>query len=334
MCILAKNEAQTIGRCLGQLAEQSFILSGSAPVSIHVAANGCTDDTVEVALGCSGLFADNSVNLHVHDLHPGGKSRSWNRVIHELTGDAVETFVFIDSDVDLATGTVVADLLQALEDPHIAACTGFPIKDVAVKEHKSIIDRFSLTVSKRTRHVGAVNGSLYVARARVLRSIWLPDQTPAEDGFLNAMISTDGFSRTEDTSVIAAADQPTHSFRAHRPFEFVAHERRMIVGTIINRWIFEYLWSLKLISPAGPMIQQWNATDPDWVENLIRKRAGNANWLIPNAILFYRFSGRAGRPWWKYAAYLPVAAIATLATMPPAFLANRRLKAMGSSATW
>ena len=335
VCILAKDEARSIDRCLRQLAAQSFIREATGQIDIHVVANGCTDDTAEVASGCAGLFSNTRATLHVHDLQPGGKSRSWNRAVHKLTNASVDTFVFVDADISLTDDMVIAGLLATLARDHrLTACTGFPIKDVAVKANKTIIDRFSLIISKRTRHVGAINGSLYVARAKALRTIWLPDQTPGEDGFLNAMIATDGFTSAEDTSVIAAPDRPTHSFQAHGPMDFIGHERRMIVGTMINRWIFEHLWSLRLESPAGPMIKHWNETNPDWVERLIRQRAEKARWLIPNAILFYRFNGRGGRPFWKYAAYLPLAAVATLATVPPAVLANKRLKALGAASTW
>src|SRR3712207_6877832 len=41
---------------------------------------------------------------------------------------------------------------------------------------------FSLAVSAHTRHVGVINGSLYVGKAECLRKIWLPSQTPGEDG--------------------------------------------------------------------------------------------------------------------------------------------------------
>lgn len=335
VCILAKDEARTIDRCLRRLGAQSFIRQASQQIDIHVVANGCTDDTAAVASNGAALFDDTRATLHVHDLRPGGKSRSWNRAVHELTRADADAFVFVDADIKLANDNVIAGLLSVLEsDPRLIACTGFPIKDVAVKAKKTLIDRFSLIVSKRTRHVGAINGSLYVARATALRNIWLPDQTPGEDGFLNAMIATNGFTSAEDTSVIAAPGEPTHSFQAHGPLDYVGHERRMIVGTMINRWIFEHLWSLRLDEPAGPLIKQWNETDPDWVERLIRQRAEKARWLIPNAILFYRFNGRRGRPLWKYAAYLPLAAVATLATVPPAVLANRRLKSLGAAETW
>lgn len=336
VCILAKDERTTLGQSLAQLAKQTFIANESEGVDVHVVANGCTDDTVEIARRCRGLFEGSHANLHVHDLQPGGKSRAWNRAVHELVSANVKYFVFIDADITLANNAVIAEMLACLKsNPRLVACTGFPVKDVILKPKKNIIDRFSLVVSDRTRSVGAINGSLYVARAHGLRETWLPDQTPGEDGFLNAMLTTAGFTRAADLRMIAAPSKPTHSFHAHGPLEFVSHERRMIVGTMINCWIFEHLWSLKLQSSAGPWIRDWNKTDPGWVDRLVGQRTQKQSWLISNEILFGRFKGIAAvKSWWKKAVYLIIAAAATLLTLPPAFLANKRLKERGASATW
>lgn len=335
VCILAKNEGKVIGNCLTQLSRQSFVSNGTYDVQIHVVANGCTDDTVGVALSSQGIFSGSSVKLHVHDLYLGGKSRSWNRAVHELADVSTDIFVFIDADITFVDNAVVAEMLACLQaDSSLAACSGFPVKDVSTKSKKKILDRASLIVSERSRRSGLINGSLYVARAQVLRETWLPDQTPGEDGFLNAMLTTLGFTEPPSFTVVTTPARPTHFFHSHGPLEFVTHERRMIVGTMINRWIFEHLWSLNLPSPAGPLIRHWNETDPGWVESLVKQRIENRNWLIPNTVLFGRFTNNVTQPWWKRLAYIPLAAAATLLTVPPAILANKRLKEFGAATTW
>lgn len=335
VCILAKDEGKRIGQSLAQLARQSFVRDGTDIIEIHVVANGCTDNTAADARGCAKLFDGSRASLHVHDLYPGGKSRAWNHAVHELVGDNVENFVFVDADVTFVHDQVIAEMLARLKaDTHLAALSSFPVKDVDTKARKNALDRFSLVVSSRTRHVEVINGQLYVARARALREIWLPDQIPGEDGFLNAMLSTKGFTHLADPTLVSATTEPTHYFHSHRPLEFVSHERRMIVGTMINRWIFEHLWSLGSATPAGQLIRDWNQTDPAWVDRLVGQRAAKTKWLIPNTILFSRFRGRGERPYWKHAAYVPVAAAAFLLTLPPAILANKRLKEVGAAATW
>ena len=335
VCILAKDEEERIGASLAQIARQSFIRDGCDTIEIHVVANGCTDYTAVVASGCSELFDGARATLHVHDLQPGGKSRAWNRAVHELVDDSVENFVFVDADVTFVDEQVIAEMLARLKaDTHLAALSSFPVKDVDIKARKNALDRFSLIVSSRTRHVEVINGQLYVARAHALREIWLPDQIPGEDGFLNAMLSTRGFTHPADPSLVSAMTEPTHYFHSHRPLEFVSHERRMIVGTMINRWIFEYLWSLGSLTPAGQLIRDWNQTDTAWVDRLVGQRAVMTKWLIPNTILFSRFRRRGGRPFWKHATYVPVAAAAFLLTLPPAILANKRLKEVDAASTW
>jgi glycosyltransferase involved in cell wall biosynthesis len=335
VCILAKDEGEGIAEALAQIARQTFVSRAEQRIDVHVVANGCTDNTVPEARRAASYFADTSAKLHVHDLHPGGKSRSWNTVVHALTDDRVQTFIFLDADIVLSDDTVIFSLLESLaSDPKIEACSGFPVKDVSTKRVKSPLDLFSLAISSRTRHVGVINGSLYAAKAATLREIWLPNETPGEDGFLNAMITTRGFTRPSQADSVRMATRPTHFFEAHDPLQFFDHERRIIVGTVINRWIFEYLWSLDLKRPAGEKIAEWNRDDPHWVEKIIAQRGSSRNWVIPNAIMFGRFKSNGARPLWKRMANIPLAVAATLLTLPPALKANRRLKSIGSASSW
>ena len=320
---------------LVQLSRQSFIRDGLEIVDIHVVSNGCTDNTAEVARSKERDFRDLRAGFYVHDLEQGGKSRSWNRAVHEFVSGSADITIFIDADIELVSDGVIAEMLASLRsDARLAACSGFPVKNISGKTKVGFLNHASLIVSEQSRRPGLINGSLYVARTKVLKEVWLPDQTPGEDGFLNAMLTTSGFTRPIDTTVVTTPGQPTHTFHAHGPLEFVSHERRMIVGTIINRWIFEHLWSLELTRPAGSLIRDWNERDPEWVERLVRQRAENSRWLIPRGIVFGRFANDNSKPWWKWLAYAPLATAATLATLPSAYLANKRLKEFGAATTW
>jgi glycosyltransferase involved in cell wall biosynthesis len=334
ICILAKDEEQTIGAALSQLARQRFVTSGGESIAVHVVANGCTDGTVGVAEQNASHLREQGVSVHVHDLHPGGKSRAWNYAVHNLTGSAVRFFIFIDADITFVDDHVLDELIRELQaHPAMAVCSGHPVKDISAKTRKSILDRFSLAVSRESRSVDAINGSLYAARAEVLREIWLPDQTPGEDGFLNAMVTTLGFTRPPDPTLVRTTERATHYFKAHNPFQFVSHERRMIVGTTINCWIFEHLWALNAQQPVGALIRDWNSADPQWVDRLVRDRAAKHAWLVSNSVLLGRVR-RDGRSALRYLAYLPVGLAAALLTIPPAVLANRRLKEIGAARTW
>lgn len=335
VCILAKDEERNIASVLRQLASQSLAQRPGVRVEIHVVANGCTDGTVAEAKAFSASFQRLGASLQVHDLQPGGKSRSWNRTVHELVVEQVDYMVFLDADISFADEQVLSELLDRLEDdPTIDVCAGYPVKDVERKPRKSLLDLISLKLSSDTRHIDAISGQLYAARASTLRTIWLPDATPGEDGFLNAMVKTDGFSRQPVPGRVVGHRRPTHYYESLGPIAFMQHERRLIIGTIINRWIFEHLWSLQLTTTAAPLIRDWNRGDPDWVERMIRKRVGRRRWLIPGTILFGRLNSNRARPLARRLAFFPLALAATLATLPPSISANRRLKKQGSANTW
>lgn len=335
VCILAKDEERNISNVLEQLLSQSVLSDPDLHLEIHVVSNGSTDGTVAAAEACAGLFEVSAASLHVHDLKLAGKSRAWNQAVHHLLPASLDYIVFLDADITFIDNKVVADLLQQLvDDPTLQVCAGYPIKDVEAKEKKSLHDRLSLRISRNTRHVDAISGQLYAARADALKDIWLPDMTPGEDGFLNAMIYTHGFTKEPGTGRVRGLARPTHYYEALGSLAFLRHEQRLIVGTIINRWIFEHLWSLKLSSSAGHLIREWNIEDPAWVESIIRARVGNQAWLIPNAIVFGRLKANRSRPLLKRMAFFPLALAATLLTIPPSIGANRRLKKVGAASTW
>jgi glycosyltransferase involved in cell wall biosynthesis len=335
LCILAKNEGTKIGKTLESLARQTVLADPSHDVELHIVANGCTDDTVDAARRALPSMVGSHVKTHLHDLNPGGKSRAWNRAVHELVGPRADAIVFIDADIVFVDEKVISELLITLRsDPSLAVCTGYPVKDLSAKAHKTALDRFSLAVSDRTRHVGAICGQLYAITVSCAREIWLPDETPGEDGFLNAMVTTEGFTEPSDWSRIATMARPSHYYEAFRPLGFVKHERRMIVGTMINRWIFEHLRSLHLQEPAGRLIAKWNETNPDWVERITRQNAANEVWLIPNAILFGRFKNLEAHSKWGNVIQLAQAVAATVLTIVPAITANWRLKRVGAARSW
>ena len=332
--ILAKDEEKNVGRILDAIAAQSLCDRDDIALSVYVVANGCTDRTAAVAQeAASGALNARGVASEVFDWAAPGKSRSWNRVVHDVIPLDADYILAIDADIEFVDRFVLAALFDHIRSrPNLAVVSGFPIKDTVRKANPTLIDRFSLSISRQTRHSGVINGSLYLARASCLRDIWLPDETPGEDGFLNAMVMTRGFSRTEQPDVVDQLADPTHYFEGHSPASYFAHEKRMIVGTMINRWIFEHLHSLGLTEPAGPMIQRLNRDNPDWVEKIIVERSAG-NWLIPSELMFRRLAPTRGLTA-SYLARLPILLAGTMLTLPPAFTANTALKKRGASALW
>jgi glycosyltransferase involved in cell wall biosynthesis len=333
ICILARNEAKNVGKTLTQLAEQSLFADRSYAIEIHVVANGCTDNTAAKAAEYGQTFAARNANLVVHDICQGGKSRAWNLAVHELLRGN-EFVVFVDADIEFVDRGVLAGLLDRLRsDPALAVLSGYPVKDISRKERLGLTDRFSLAISSASRQQDVINGSLYAGRLRDIEEIWLPCDTPGEDGFLNAMVSTEGFTKPTVQGRVVSASEPTHYFKAHGVSEFFVHERRMLVGTMVNRWIFEYLWSQKRTMQAGHDIALWNESDPDWVDRVVADKTRGKRWLIPRSILLSRLRGsHAGGV--RSLAVLPIRAAAVVVSILPAIAANRVLRQKGASKLW
>ncbi len=110
--VLAHNEERRIARCLESLP------LGEAGVTVHVAINGTTDRTAEIARSFAGV--------HVHDWAEGGKSLSWNRIMLDTPGVTGDVFVFVDGDAEIQPNSVEA-LVQTLRaNPAANAAAGLP----------------------------------------------------------------------------------------------------------------------------------------------------------------------------------------------------------------
>jgi len=332
--ILAKDEERNIGRFLDSLAAQTLLGRDNIQTSLFIVANGCSDRTVQIARAtASKALLSRGVKSQILDWATPGKSRSWNRAVHELLPGDVDYIMAIDPDIEFVDAFVLAAMFDAIRaNPKLQVVSGFPVKDTARKARPTLVDRFSMRISGLTRHAGSINGSLYLATASCLSEIWLPDETPGEDGFLNAMVMTWGFSQPEQRDIVSQMAEPTHYFASHSPVNYFAHEKRMIVGTMINRWIFEYLHSLQLSGPAGPLIQRLNREEPNWVEKIIRERSAG-KWLIPRALLLRRLAPKQGLTA-SYLLRMPILLLATALTLPPAITANNALKKRGASTLW
>lgn len=335
VAIIARNEEAEIARTIGSLSRQT-LFAGPHAVTVFVVANGCTDRTVPVARAAiDAHLAGVAKRAEVIDLTEGGKSRTWNRFVHELAPPETDVFLFLDADIELAHDRVCAEMLTVLErDPAAVACASRPTKSLVRKDHKSLVDRVSLLVSEESRADRSICGQLYYLRADVARTIWLPNETPGEDGFLNAMVRTRGFSRPDDPNLIAVADATTHYYDAPDLLGTFQHERRIIVGTAVNCWMFEHLWSLGATASVGPLIDQWNRTDPQWVSKLIGEHTRGKTWVISREILLTRLPNLRGASLTRIAWKAPLGAAATLFNGIASFRANKVLKRSGAAAIW
>jgi len=335
ICIIAKDEEDSIGDLIDQISFQT-IFGSISTAELLIVCNGCTDRTAQVARNAL-LHANwpEGVKASVHDFKEAGKARFWNVAVHELISEAAEIALFLDADVELAGGSVLKDLVFELHSNKDAvAISGWPVKDIARKKRKSLVERFSLSVSAQTQYAHSINGSLYAAKLECLRKIWLPVPIPGEDGMLSAMIKTDGFTHPPREDLICRAHKPTHFYEAHSVRGFFRHEQRMVIGTTINGWLFEHFWQSQCTEHVGKNIRALNESRPTWVGDLVAGKIGNRRWILPSRLLTWRLKNLRDVSLWKAIGRAPFSIGATLLNLWPCITANAILRRKAAANYW
>lgn len=255
--IFAHNEAAGIAAMLQSLAAQDL---GGLSLRVLVLANGCTDDTVAIARSVD------LPNLVICDLPLGGKSRTWNRFVHDLSDPLAEVLIFADADIALPQTDSLRQLVAGLQaDPALHVFNSQPVKDIAYEPQSlSPIDRLiALAGGGLDDWKTAICGQLYAMRAGPARALHLPIGLPVEDGFLRAMVLTDALTAPEDLTRISGGTV-FHIYKSERGIAaLIRHQVRIVIGSAVNAALFESLRAL----PAGArrdMLQQ-AAQVPQWV---------------------------------------------------------------------
>jgi glycosyltransferase involved in cell wall biosynthesis len=263
--ILAHNEADAIARIVETVASQSIL--DSEDVRILVLSNGSTDATVANARKAASLSRYQE-RIEVVDLQQGGKSRTWNVFVHDMSRPDADSLIFCDSDIAMPA----PDLLQRLVDeiakrPALDCMTSRPIKDIA---HGP---RGSLSMTERLIGMSggtlddwrtAVCGQLYVLRSAAARTIHLPIGLPVEDGFVRAMLLTHLFAEPENLALIDGREDVFHVYPSERTLAgLIRHQTRIVIGGAINAAVFAHLSA----APRGAGRELEDA-------------AGNEQWLV------------------------------------------------------
>jgi glycosyltransferase involved in cell wall biosynthesis len=339
--ILAWNEADVIEKTLASLFQQSALRgpAGDMPDiewEIIVVPNGCSDDTAERA---RRVLADQvaatgrkDIAWVVHEIAEPGKSNAWNCFVHELSSVHAELIVMLDADIEFGEQETISNTVRALlADPHAAVAVDQPIKSAARKPNKTLIERFSVAASG-TSNSGppAITGQFFCARAKALRDIWMPKGLSVEDGFLRAMIVTDGFRSPADESKVIRAPNASHYFETLTSIRSIfRHELRIVIGSALNcylNWDF-LLFATDPNGPgAGALIRNLLEKNPDWYRKLITNSIRNHGyWVLPRGMLLRRFSNLTERRG-QLPKRLAVATAGFLLDLPIFVVANHRLK--------
>lgn len=339
--IFAHNEETNIAATLDSLFRQRLIADpgayGISALEILCLANGCRDRTIEVARRHKHPTVPEVV-FRVIELPQPGKSRTWNAFVHDLSDREAEFLILMDADIVFDGEEVLNELLDALaSNAHAQVATDTPVKSF-LRDQKSlsIADRGSRAASNQKSLAGMLCGQLYCGRAEALRKIWLPPELPVEDGYLAAMVTTTGFTGPTDLDRIAWVPHARHFYRTHRSIGgFIAHEARIIVGSVINSWLFTTLWERGREGHAGAFVRQQNTSTDTWLTEIIDGKVKDGGiWLIPRHFMLWRLEPLKGQPFARKLRRAPIALLATGLNLIACVRANRILKQTNAASHW
>jgi glycosyltransferase involved in cell wall biosynthesis len=341
--ILAWNEESSIGVSLGSVFAQSLaerLRARGDTLEVVVVPNGCTDATAARAEEALALNrrAHPHVQARVCSLAKAGKIHAWNEFVHRLS-DPSAAFVFLaDADIALHGEDTLWNMLRALEEnPGAIASTDLPVKHLALKEKKGVLDRLSLGTSAMTQAApGQLTGQLYCARGDWLRRAWMPDGLLLDDGFLKTMIVTEFFSRPADPSRVVRAPDAAHVFEAYtRLRDILPNQRRQAVGHAVWVILRERLAEAAREGPVDAFLARECGRDPEWFRKHLRQRVAQMGWwVMPPGMFGVRFRRLRNLPprqrWARLPAALAGAAVDAVVTL----WANRTLRRNQLASIW
>ena len=263
--IFAHNEAAGIAAMLGGMMAQDLHRRKDVSVRVLVLANGCTDETAARAA---------LPGVEVVNLTQPGKSRTWNRFVHDLARREADVLIFADADIALPRPDTLSRLIDGLTAGHgLRVISSQPVKDiVANPEGLGVVERMIAQASGGLDDWrSAVCGQLYAMPAGAARRYHLPVGLPVEDGFLRAMVLTDAFGHPEDLTLIGGAEGALHLYPSERRVgPLIRHQVRIVIGSAVNHACFEHMRALPVAERLPELARA--AADDGWLPRVVRAR--------------------------------------------------------------
>lgn len=347
--ILAWNEEGAIATFLESLLRQSIfakLASRNQVCEIVCVANGCTDKTVEVA----ERLLDHAAHGHpyrsvfkykVVDLSEAGKGNAWNKFVHEISNREAQYLYLADADIVFKSEDTLFQMLRLLEgNPSVNISTDAPIKNIAFKKKKSLIEKISLATTGMTETIpGALCAQLYCVRASVGRNLYWPkDLTANDDGFFKAAVCTDFFSKPSNSGRIVPAPGAAHIYEAYVGIpEILNNQKRQMIGQTAVYVLVEHLKELSVeerLDLANTLLRL-EKSDPQWLRKKINAHLSRARffWRIFPDVLTFRFRRWSRMKGPRKIAHLPAALAGFCVTLLAAFRAFQTLRS-GQTQYW
>lgn len=260
--VFAHNEGAGIAAMVARLLAQDLM---GLEARVLVLANGCSDDTVARA---------RAAGAEVADLAEGGKSRTWNRFVHDLSRREAEVLIFVDADIEFPAPDCLRRLALGLAArPALWVLNSQPVKDIVARpEGLSRLDRIIAAAGGGLDDwKTAICGQLYAMPAARARAFHLPIGLPVEDGFLRAMVLTDALTAPEEFTRIDGLEGLCHLYASERRIAaLIRHQTRIVIGSALNFAAFETLRALPEEARRPALAQA--AADEGWLGRAARAR--------------------------------------------------------------
>lgn len=278
--VFAYNESGNIAATIATLDRQDILGDPAFVVRIHILANGCSDDTVQQAQDAIAALPA-ARDYVVHDLAEGGKSRTWNRFVHDLTDPDADLLLFCDADIEVPNADNISRLVHYRESqPGCVASSSQAVKDITYRPvNLSLKDKLISTAGGTLYDwKKSIIGSFYVADAAVVRTFHLPIGLPVEDGFVRAMLMTDVMRQPEDRNRVDSEDGIFHLYKSERSAKAILkHQVRLVIGNSINMVIFGILHA----SDDPQSILADAAANPDWLAKTLGRELPRRYGYVP-----------------------------------------------------
>ncbi|WP_439503616.1 glycosyltransferase [Methylophaga sp.] len=289
--VFAYNEENNIKQIIESILKQDLFSSDSYSVKLYILANGCNDNTVKIATSLINEFR----SFEIIELPIGGKSRTWNRFVHEISRKSSDQLIFCDSDIFFTKQTILKDLCEKLNNKlSLKAVSSRPVKDLTRMNHKlSFTDRLIASSADGLNNwQTSICGQLYALKTDTARSIYLPIGLPVEDGYVRAMIVTDDMTSSENLSKISGDEDIYHLYKSERTIKnLINHQSRIVIGSAINYIVFEELRQKKFTKKEMIEFTKSISENENWLEELIKLKLPSKKYgWVPWHFLTKRFN--------------------------------------------
>lgn len=285
--VFAHNEAGGIAACLAALQAQDIFARDGIEARLVVLANGCSDGTVAVA---------RATGAEVADLPLGGKSRTWNRFVHDLSRWDADVLVFCDADIALHAPDALWRLVIGAGKQGRWVFNSQPVKDIAfAPANLSLVDKIIAAAGGGLDDwKTAICGQLYAMPSARARAFHLPIGLPVEDGFLRAIVLTDALTAPEDFSRIDGGDV-FHLYASERGIAaLVRHQVRIVIGSAINAACFAHLRRLPVDRRGAELARA--AADEGWLARVVTSELPRGFGYVPLHFLTKRVTRALAAP--------------------------------------